>query len=80
MAPDKNIPSSCTTKGSIFTTFAFTIVTSGYSLYVTHIAHYDILYGGSSHFVILMIWLYLIAYIITIGIAINAEEFEKIKK
>jgi len=80
MAPDENIPSSYTTKGSLFTTFGFIITTAIYSFYVNNMAHYDILYGGLSHFVILMIWLYLIAYIITIGIAYNAEEYQKRKK
>lgn len=80
MAPDGTIKSSYTTKGSLFTTFGFTIITSIYSFYVTHFSHYDILYGGLSHFVILMIWLYLISYIIIIGIAINAEEYQKRQK
>ena len=77
MAPDKRLSSSYTTKGSLFTTFGFIIITSIYSFYVNNVAHYDILYGGLSHFVVLMIWFYLIAYIVTIGIAINAEELEK---
>ncbi len=77
MAPDKRLSSSYTTKGSLFTTFGFIIITYIYSFYVNNVAHYDILYGGLSHFVVLMIWFYLIAYIVTIGIAINAEELEK---
>lgn len=80
LAPDENIKSNYTTKGSLFTTFGFSVVTFGYSIYVNHVAHYDLLYGGLSHFVILMIWLYLISYTVTIGIAINAEEYEKRKK
>ena len=80
MAPDKSIPSSCTTKGSLFTTFGLVIVTYIYSLYVTYVAHYNILFGGLAHFVVLMMWLYFISYIVVIGIAINAEEYEKRKK
>lgn len=37
-------------------------------------AHYDVLYGGLSHFVVLMIWFYIISYILTIGIAINGDD------
>lgn len=77
MAPDKRLSSSYTTKGSFFTTLGFIIVTYIYSFYVNNVAHYDLLYGGLSHFVVLMIWFYLIAYIVTIGIAINAEELTK---
>ena len=77
MAPDEAIPSSYTTKGSLFTTLGIILVTYVYSLYVTYVAHYDVLYGGLAHFVVLMIWLYLLSYIVVIGIAINAEEYEK---
>ena len=80
IAPDKRVSSSYTTKGSLFTTAGFVIVTFLYSFYVNKVAHYDLLYGGLSHFVVLMIWFYLIAYIVTIGIAINAEELESRKK
>ncbi len=80
MAPDKSIPSSTTTKGAIFTTLGFVTSTGIYSFYVNHVAHYDILYGGLSHFIVLMIWFYIIAYIITIGIAINSEEINSWKK
>ena len=74
MAPDDLIPSNCTTKGSIFTTLGLVISTSIYSSYVNNMAHYDVLYGGLSHFVVLMIWFYIISYIITIGIAINHDD------
>jgi len=80
LAPDKNIPSKFTTRGSLFTTLGFVISTGIYSFYVNHVAHYDILYGGLSHFVVLMIWFYIIAYIITIGIAIiesDASSWQK---
>jgi len=80
LAPDKSIPSKYTTRGSLFTTLGFIISTGVYSFYVNNVAHYDILYGGLSHFVVLMIWFYILAYIITIGIAIiegDAESWQK---
>ena len=80
LAPDQNVPSSATTKGAIFTTLGFVISTGVYSFYVNHIAHYDILYGGLSHFVVLMLWFYIIAYVIVIAIAINAEEALRLEK
>lgn len=80
IAPDRRLPSSYTTRGSLFTTFGFVIVTYIYSFYVNKVAHYDLVYGGLAHFVVLMIWFYLIAYIVTIGIAINAEDLESRKK
>ncbi len=80
LAPDKNIPSRFTTKGSLFTTIGFVISTGIYSFYVNNVAHYDILYGGLSHFVVLMIWFYILSYVVTIGIAINSEEVNKWQK
>jgi len=80
MAPDTFIPSRCTTKGSLFTTLGFVLSTGVYSFYVNHVAHYDILYGGLSHFVVLMIWFYILSYIIVIGVAINGEEVNGWKK
>ena len=76
MAPDETIPSSNNNIGTLFTTIGMSTVTYIYSIYATKVAHYDILYGGLAHFVVLMIWLYLVAYIIIIGIAINSEEYE----
>ena len=80
MAPDDNVPSKCTTRGSLFTTLGLVLSTAIYSLYVNNVAHYDVLYGGLSHFVVLMIWFYIIAYIITIGIALNTEDVDRWKK
>ncbi len=80
LAPDTSIPSSATTKGAIFTTVGFVIATGVYSFYVSHFAHYDILYGGLAHFVVLMLWFYIIAYVIVIAIAINAEEAARLEK
>ena len=80
LAPDDNVPSKCTTRGSLFTTLGLVLSTAIYSLYVNNVAHYDVLYGGLSHFVVLMIWLYIIAYIITIGIALNTEDVDRWKK
>lgn len=80
LAPDERVASSYTTKGSLFTTIGLVVTTYIYSFYVNRVAHYDLLYGGLAHFVVLMIWFYLIAYMVTIGIAINAEELENRKK
>lgn len=77
MAPDGNIPSSCTTKGSLFTTLSIVVVTGIYSFYINHFANYGLLYGGLAQFVVLMIWFYLISYMIIIGVVINADEYQK---
>lgn len=80
MAPDKQIPSHHVNKGSVFTTICWTIVTFIYSFYLNIFSHYDLFYGSLANIIILMIWIYIIAYILVIGIAINSEVYKSSKK
>ena len=84
MAPDKKTESRHTNKGAIFTTFGWVLSTNIYSYYITHYAKYDMFYGGLANIVVLMLWFFLLAYILTIGIALNQkveeEELEKTSK
>ena len=84
MAPDKKTESRHTNKGAIFTTFGWVISTNIYSYYITHFSKYDIFYGGLANIIVLMLWFFLLAYILTIGIALNQkveeEELEKTSK
>lgn len=80
MAPDKHIPSKYMNKGAIFATGGFIISTAIYSYYVNNIADYSYMYGNLSNIIILMILVYVISYILVIGIAINANIYELNKK
>lgn len=84
MAPDKKTESRHTNKGAIFTTFGWVLATNIYSYYITHFAKYDLFYGSLASIIILMLWFFLLAYILTIGIALNQkveeEELEKTSK
>ncbi|MEG2322387.1 MAG: YihY/virulence factor BrkB family protein [Bacilli bacterium] len=71
MAPDITIKSKYVNRGAILATIVIMIITSGYSFYVTNIAHYDMLYGSLASLAILMFLIYFISYIIVLGIAIN---------
>lgn len=62
--------------GAWFTTFGWIIITKLFSLYVNNYADYSIVYGGLATIVVLMIWLYLLSYIFTVGIALNSEKEE----
>lgn len=59
--------------GSIFATVAWLIASAGFSLYVSHFANYDRVYGSLGAVVILLFWLYMSFYIVLIGAEINAE-------
>ena len=82
IAPSKNIISSETTYGAIFTTMMWAIATLVFKFYLTYFARYDILYGNLSSMIILMVWIYFLSYIFVFGMAINVsrrEEQELIK-
>lgn len=75
VSPDKTIKSSNTTKGAFFTTISWMISTFIYSYYVQHFSHYDIFYGSLANIIIMMIWVYILAYTLVIGIAINTQSY-----
>lgn len=80
IAPDASIPSKYNTRGSIFTTVLWSIVTVFYSYYVTHFNNYNIFYGSLTNIVILMIWIYILSYILVFGMAINVHDYQASKK
>lgn len=84
MAPDKKVESRYVNKGAIFTTVGWVLATNIYSYYIGHYAKYDMFYGGLANIIILMLWFLILAYILTIGIAVNhkveEEELEKTSK
>lgn len=80
IAPDKKIPSKYMNKGAIFTTLGWIVVTAIYSFYVSHFASYDIFYGALSNIIILMIWVYILSYILVIGIAINRNSYNAVEE
>lgn len=80
IAPDERKKGRVTTYGAIFTTIMFIVVTKVYSLYVANYASYQALYGGLANIIVLMIWLYMLSLIFTIGIALNVEKDNNLLK
>lgn len=80
IAPDKKIKSKTVTKGSIFTTVSWLFITAIYSYYANNIARYDLFYGNLSNIIILMMWIYMVAYIFAIGIAINVNRYNYLEE
>lgn len=76
IAPDARIKSKYVNKGVIFTTVGWVIATAIYSYYANNLANYDIIYGGLSSIIVLMIWVYVISYILVLGIAINTNIYK----
>lgn len=76
LAPDKKIANKYTTKGALFTTVMWLVLTIVFSYYINNIARYDLVYGNLANIVILMFWFYLLAYVFVIGMIINKENRE----
>ena len=75
LAPDVRIKSRTVTRGALFTTAGWVIVTFIYSIYVSKFARYDVFYGNVSSIIIMMVWVYILSSILVIGIAINADTY-----
>ncbi len=61
------------TVGSLFATVTWLIASAAFSLYVSHFANYDRIYGSLGAVIILLFWLYISFYIVLLGAEINAE-------
>ncbi len=71
IAPDDRIKGKYVTKGAAFTTISWLLVTILFSTYINNIADYNLVYGSLANVVILLFWLYILAYIFVIGLFLN---------
>lgn len=79
MAPNSMIPSRYMNSGALFVTIGWTLSSAVYAYYVRNIANYSRFYGSLSNVIILMFWVYILAYIVVIGVVINVNEYKKSK-
>jgi len=75
IAPDFAIKSKYTTKGALFTSITWLVSTFVYSYYVMNFSNYDIFYGSLSNIIVMMMWIYILAYAFVVGIAINVNSY-----
>lgn len=76
IAPDGEIPSNTTKIGAIFTTIGWVLATEIFAFYIDKFARYDVFYGSISNILVLLLWVYLLAYIYVFGMVINASEYK----
>src|SRR5574344_1284823 len=76
IAPDDNIPCNYVTKGAIFTTITWLIITYIFSYYINNIAKYDLVYGNLANIVMLLLWFYALAYVFVLGLYLNKNSSE----
>ena len=79
LSPDGKIYSGTTSTGALFSTIGFTVATAIFSFYVNNFSAYDIYYGSIATIVTLMIWVYILSFILVIGIAINVRNYNNYK-
>ncbi len=59
--------------GALFATLLWFVSTMLFTLYVQYLARYGDIYGSVATFVVLLVWMYLLSSIVTIGCEFNAE-------
>ena len=75
MAPDMPIKSKYTNRGALFTTVLWVVITRIYAIYLNNINTYNIFYGSLANVVIVLFWFYLLSYVFTMGMALNASSY-----
>ena len=68
---------SVVNKGALFTTLFWYIITIGFTIYVNIFTNYKAIYGALTFFIVFMIWIYLLAQGLVIGVILNFYEKEK---
>ena len=79
IAPNVKLRCRSAIPGAAFATIGWIISSLGLSFYVGKISNYSLTYGSIGTIIVLMIWLYISAFIIIIGGEINAFYSEKKK-
>ncbi len=73
MAPDKKLTFKETAFGALITAMGWLLVTEVFSTYVSLFLNYDVFYGSIANILILLLWVYVLAYIFVFGMAINSS-------
>ncbi|KTD99230.1 MULTISPECIES: YihY/virulence factor BrkB family protein [unclassified Pseudoalteromonas] len=68
------------TLGSVIATVFWIVASIGFSFYVSRFSSYNETYGSLGGVVIMLMWLYISAYIVTLGAVINAETEQQTAK
>lgn len=61
------------TPGALLATAGWIVMTLGFGLYAANFANYNATYGALGTVVVLLMWLYLSAYVVILGAELNAE-------
>jgi membrane protein len=74
VAPDRNDPRiKWVSPGALLATVLWLLASVGFSLYVSNFGSYGETYGSVAGAAVLLLWLYLTAFIVLLGAEVNAE-------
>lgn len=76
-APDEAVESKYVNRGALFTTVTWLGITYIFSYYINNFARYDAVYGNLANIVMLLFYLYLLAYTMVVGLCLNRKTTEK---
>ncbi|RAK19191.1 membrane protein [Anoxybacillus vitaminiphilus] len=71
-APNKHLRIKDVTRGALFATIGWMVVSFAFSYYVGNLTDYTVMYGSLGGIIILMVWFYLSGMIIVLGGEMNA--------
>lgn len=77
IAPSVKVKSDETTIGAFVTTVGWVLFTAIFGYYIKYFAKYDLIYGSLSSITILLIWIYVLSFILVLGIVINTIKYNK---
>ena len=80
IAPNVKLKCRSAIPGAAFATIGWIVSSIGLTFYVGNISNYSLTYGSIGAIIVLMIWLYISAFIIILGGEINAFYSEKNRK
>jgi len=80
LAPDEPIPSKNVNYGALFTSLSWLVFTKIYTIYVNTFGGYSSLYGSISSLIVLMWWIYFLAYLFVLGMALNLSKYNQKKE
>lgn len=66
-----------TLPGTIFTSFAWIIVSALFSFYMNNFSNYSLIYGSIGAFIMLLLWIYISCLVILAGAVINSIIFSE---
>lgn len=69
--PRIRVPLMSVMPGAILATFGIAFATKLYSLYIEKSTRYDLLYGSLANIIAMMLWFYIIAWVVCIGMMFN---------